>query len=89
MIGVEVEKFLVDAGWEMSSLSDGTVEFKKKIGGFEESGTLSDGTRVVTLSLCPRYRYLGRVDGWGFVAKDLDLREEASAEVAIKKVMEN
>lgn len=86
-IWADVEKVLVDDGWSRQICVDGSTDFKKTIKGFAEAGTVSDGTRVVTINLCPRGRYLGLVDGWGNCWKDVDLRETESAKVAIETLI--
>lgn len=75
---------LIDFGWR--NQDDGT--YTKRIRCFAEAGTMSDGTRVVRLRLDDNGRWLERIDGWGNVERDVDLRDYASPRAAINAVLD-
>lgn len=76
-------------GWKHAGRID-QIEYRKRIPGFAPAGTISDGTRLVRLTICPAGRYLERVDGWGNVEKDVDLRVwKNDPEGAIRRVLGN
>lgn len=60
-------------------IEDGFVfkngEYSKLVNGVAEAGQLSDGARVVRITISEDGRWLSRVDGWGEVEKDVDLRD--------------
>ena len=75
----KLDQYLTDLGFHKSRVDggktyQGTMEFP------ELAGQLSAGRRRVTITLCPRERYLSRLDGWGTVIKDLDLRNYENQE---------
>lgn len=81
---------LVADGWDRQPRCfDGDV-FHKRIPGFGPKGAFApDGVRFVKLRLDDRGRYLERIDGWGKVEKDVDLREFDEAAAAIAAVLED
>lgn len=81
-ISDQVEAELVAQGW----MNHGE-EFRKLVQDIEEAGALSDGRRVVRLVICPKGRWLERVDGWGKVEREVDLRDYTDAKAAIKAVL--
>jgi len=50
------------------------LDFTRMTEGVEEAGSLSNGRRLVRLSIDETGRYLERKDGWGKVEEDVDLR---------------
>ena len=59
-------------------ISEGFIEtspsvFKCLISNFEAAGTISNGDRMVTLTIDETGRWFSRVDGWGKVERDVDL----------------
>lgn len=74
---------LKTTGWKVQGK---TAE--KLVHSFSQSGTLSDGSRVVRLSIDECGRWFERLDGWGNVQKDVDLRNfENSPKAAIEAVL--
>lgn len=70
-----VANTLAATGWTARPMvSDG---WQKRIADYAPAGTVSNGARVVTLTICPFGRWLGRVDGWGKVEREIDLRDYA------------
>ena len=61
---------LLRTGWRHKAKDT----FTKRIEGYAEAGTVSNGARIVTLEMDATGRWLSRVDGWGKVEKDADLR---------------
>ena len=62
-------------------------EFTKRIEGYAEAGTVSDGARTITLRLDERERYLSRLEGFDEV-NEVDLRRYPDdPDAAIKAVM--
>lgn len=84
-MGARVSRWLQDDGWNVTA---GGLGYMKRIPGFAEPGALSDGTRMVRLELCSRGRYLARMDGWGNVLRDVDLRDFDSPEAAVAATLE-
>jgi len=73
---------LVLDGWDDRAQDNGDVIFYKRLptgGAFGEA--------IVTLRMDHTGRWLERVDGWGTVERDVDLREYISAEAAIEAVL--
>jgi hypothetical protein len=62
-------------------------ELSMRIEGFAEEGTVSSGARVVTLRLDQQGRYLERLDGFGKVERDVDLRQFDDPQAAIEAVL--
>lgn len=81
-LGEEVQTGLATRGFEQNGET-----FSKRIENFAEAGTVSDGARVVTLRLDDRQRYLERVDGFGKVEADVDLRRFQDPDDAIDAVL--
>lgn len=69
-IGNRVEAALLTDGWD----AIGPNTFRKRIEGFEDAGTVSDGARVITLEMDDSGRWLSRTSGWGTIENDVDLR---------------
>lgn len=77
-ISDQVAQALLNDDWVWDGDLNGSLyeaKFTKVITFPELAGTISDGTRLVTLTICERGRYLSRVDGWGKVELDVDLRD--------------
>ena len=74
-------------------LNEGFIEtapsvFKCLISGFAAAGTISNGERMVTLTIDETGRWFSRVDGWGKVERDVDLRDFVHNPIgAIKAVL--
>lgn len=73
-ISEQVAAALVADGWRF----DGAA-YSKRIEGFAEAGTLSDGARIVRLDMGESGRWLTLRDGWGIALGDVDLRNYANA----------
>lgn len=73
-ISDQVAAILVSTGWRAIELNTGT-HFEKHIAGFAPAGSLSDGTRLVTLTMCETGRWLERKDGWNKTERAIDLRD--------------
>lgn len=69
-ISDQVAELLQNDGWQETAPNT----WRCMISGFAPAGTISDGTRIVRLTICDAGRYLSRVDGWNHVEKDVDLR---------------
>jgi hypothetical protein len=74
-ISEQVANELLRTGW---NFDDRNCTASKRIEGFANAGQLSNGSRIVTLRLDAQGRYLERIDGWGGVEKDVDLRNYAN-----------
>ena len=74
----EIDQLLIQHGWKRRPIDPNgfgqppedawscpSIEYKKEIAGFAEAGTVSDGTRVVSLAINRTGRYLSRLDGFG------------------------
>jgi hypothetical protein len=70
-ISEQVAETLTASQW--TALEAGA--FTKRLDAYEEAGTVSNGARQVTLTIDESGRWLARLDGWGKVARDVDLRE--------------
>lgn len=70
-ISEQVHVALCKQGFEFSLASG---EFSKLIEGFAAAGQFSNGRRVVRVRMDDTGRWLERVDGWGKVERDVDLR---------------
>lgn len=68
-----IAETLINDGWRSIDVNSGT-RFEKHIVGFAPAGTVSDGTRLVTLTICPIGRWFARVDGWETIEREVDLR---------------
>jgi hypothetical protein len=78
-ISEQIAAVLVSQGWSLGSDS----AFRKK---FATGG--SYGSTTKTLLICEFGRWLERLDGWGVVEKDVDLRDFPDApEAAIAAVL--
>lgn len=66
----DVTKYLADHGFKTTETTA-----RKRVRGFADPGTISDGTRILQLQWCPRFRYLSIVNGWGEVECDVDKRD--------------
>lgn len=82
-IGEQVKRALRRRGFEETQ--DG---FKKRIANFAEAGAISDGARVVCLTIDETGRWLSRLGGLG-VENDVDLRNfwSSGPDAAIDSVM--
>ena len=85
-LGFAVADALEENGWKKHFVDDGWL-FGKKFMNVEEVGMFSDGSRVINLTLDKSGRWLARVDAWGKVKVDVDLREFKSAKEAIDFVL--
>lgn len=81
-ISEQVSATLVSDGWQQKHHT-----FKKLIPNFAAAGSLSNGDRVVTLTMSASGRWLERRDGWGKVERDVDLRNYSDPKEAIKAVL--
>lgn len=70
----KVEKAILDKGFKAFEQDNGDTHYKGVMVFPELAGQLSNGLRNVTISICKRGRYIGRLDGWGKIEKDIDLR---------------
>jgi len=83
----QIAELLENEGWLALSVGAGSA-WQCLVAGFADAGQFSDGARVVRLALDERGRYLERLDGWGMVEKDVDLREfEGDPVGAVKAVL--
>ena len=88
-ISEQVAHELKILGWLVAHDEQGFVA-QKMINGYEATGQLSNGTRLVTLEIDSTGRWLSRVDGWGKVIKDVDLRNfPDEPQGAIDEVLKN
>ena len=84
----EIDQLLTQHGWKRRQIDPArygepledawrwpSIEYLKEITGFAEAGTVSDGTRVVSLAINETGRYFSRLDGFGNIESDLDLRD--------------
>ena len=79
-ISDRVREALVQLGF---TSADG-ASYSRKVEGAAEAGTVSDGTRMVTLRIdAITGRWLELVNGWGTVESDLDLRDYSDPLLAI------
>lgn len=83
-MGDQVASALEADGWAPTKYEDHT-SFTKTFENAAPAGTVSNGTRTITLQLDARMRYLTRFEG--FKEIDTDLREAKSPQEAIDKVM--
>jgi len=72
-ISEQVAAALVADGWRF----DGAA-YSKRIEGFAEAGTMSDGARIVRLDIDESGRWITLRDGWGIVVRDVDLRDHSN-----------
>ena len=79
-----VAKTLLEFGWRVET--PGT--YAKRIPCFADAGAFSDGTRVVRLRIDDGGRWLERVDGWGHVERDVDLRDYDAPRAAINAALD-
>jgi len=80
---------LIADGWLRHRALDGADRFEKRFVGVAPAGAFGpDGARKLVLRLDEQGRYLERIDGWGKVEKDVDLREFNEAAEAIAAVLE-
>lgn len=88
-ISEKVEQALIADGWELQSFINAgdRCNYQKRIENFAPAGTVSNGARVVTLRIDQTGRWLERVDGWGKVERDVDLRRFDDAATAIQAVL--
>lgn len=90
-IADRVAAALLAGGWveDRAPGPEGAVRcFRKLVPGAAEAGALvPDGRRVLFVQICERGRWFERVDGWGKVEKDVDLREFEEAAAAIAAVL--
>lgn len=84
-IADKVAAALVADGWE--AFAGGRFE-KVIVGWAEGGGMVPDGRRRVRLVLDGLGRWFERVDGWGKVEKDVDLREFDNAAAAIAAILD-
>ena len=70
-------------GWAIN----GDDEYQRLIANFSDAGHMSSGDRMVKLTIDATGRWFSRVDGWGKVVKDVDLREVKDAKEAIEDVL--
>ena len=88
-ISDKIAATLMADGWSIIGRGTNLPFYTKRHTFPELAGTISNGTRVVTLTICERGRYLARVDGCGRTIRDVDLRDFPNDPTgAIAKVME-
>ena len=81
----DLHNLMISENWEF----DGVETYRKFVDGIEEAGTISDGSRVVILTIDGTGRWFSRVDGWGTVINDIDLRNFwGDPAGALKKVLD-
>lgn len=75
-----LESALAADGWRLGAAG----AWEKRIVGFAPPGSFSpDGARVVRLAICERGRWLERLDAWGGIQREIDLRDHAEPAGAI------
>lgn len=88
-ISEQVAQELKILGWLVAHDEQGFVA-QKMINGYETPGQMSNGTRLVTLEIDSTGRWFSRVDGWGKVIKDVDLRNFSNdPQGAIDEILKN
>lgn len=85
-ISDKIKKELLETGWVYFEQAD---EYRKLIEGYALAGQLSSGSRVVCLNMDDTGRWFSRLDGWGKVEKDIDLRNYSDASEAIAAVLKD
>lgn len=73
-IKYRIEKYLIDNGFNVKISENNDQVFTGYIKFDHLAGSLSDGTRKVTIVMNETGRWLERHDGWGKSEKCLDLR---------------
>lgn len=72
-ISEQVIQALLNDGWKGATAANGSF-LRKRVKNFAPTGTVSNGTRNVTLTIDSTGRWLARIDGWGKTERDIDLR---------------
>ena len=82
----KLNRFFLENDWFVTYLSDGSLKAEKKIVFPHLAGTISDGTRLITIHMDERGRYLAIDCGWK--DKDVDLRNFKTAKDAVDALIE-
>lgn len=83
----ELNAYFLWNDWNVTYNTDGGIEARKKVAFGDLAGTVTDGTRLVTLRVDGGFRWLEAIDGWGKVIVDVDLRECETVEIAINRLL--
>jgi hypothetical protein len=88
-ISEKVVAALLADGWVLNARGGGVERYQKRIVGAESGGAMvPDGARVVNVQICAIGRWFERVDGWGKIEKDVDLRNFDNPAAAIAAVLQ-
>lgn len=77
--------YLIEQGYEKDS---GGNYVKMVLANYNESGSFG-GNRKSIINICPQGRWVSKLDDWGSVIKDIDLRLYSDVEKALEYLLSN